>query len=107
MGNPSREAKPNTMYKIHMRYVRGKRAKETQPSGKKMQDEYFHRLAPDVQLLVNDIEQAAGLEVDVRVDPLRAGRGPDAAGILACDIDEYHACILIPAPEKFPDGAVV
>lgn len=72
-----------------------------------MNADYFNRLTLAVQHFVREVEAAAGIEIEVEIDARRAGRGPDGRGILACDIDEDGATILVPSTDYFPDSAVV
>lgn len=72
-----------------------------------MNPAYLSRLTPQVQAFVLEIELAAGIEIDVKVDTSRDGRGPEGAGILACDIDEHGATLLAPNETYFPDGGVI
>lgn len=72
-----------------------------------MNPDYLGRLSPKVQALVLEVERAAGIDIAVNVDSSRDGRGPDGAGILACDINENGATILVPNDTYFPDGSVV
>ena len=72
-----------------------------------MNSAYLDRLSSAVQAFVVEIERAAGVEVDVKLDSSRDGRGPDGEGILACDINERGARLLIPNDTYFPDNGVV
>lgn len=72
-----------------------------------MDAQYLEQLSPAVQALVSQVETGAGIDIKVQLDPSRAGRGPDGAGILACDIDEFGATILVPSGDYFPEAGVV
>ncbi len=72
-----------------------------------MNSAYLDRLSPAVRALVVETERAAGIDIDVELDSSRDGRGPDGAGILACDINERGARLLVPNDNYFPDGGVV
>ena len=71
-----------------------------------MNSAYLDRLTPAVQAFVLEIERAANIEIDVKVDSSSDGRGPDGAGILACDIDKRGVTLLAPNDAYFPDGGV-
>jgi hypothetical protein len=64
-----------------------------------MQIAYLERLAPDVRSLVEQIEQATGINIDVEVDSNRT--------TMACDIDKSGAQLSIPSPAYFPDDSVL
>ncbi len=72
-----------------------------------MNSAYLDRLSSAVQAFVVEIERAAGIDIDVELDRSRDGRGPDGEGILACDIDERGARLLVPNDTYFPDSSVV
>lgn len=72
-----------------------------------MDPDYLSRLTPAVQDFVREVEAASGIEIGVQLDARRAGRGPDGLGILACDIDEDGAVLLVPSMDYFPDSGVV
>lgn len=68
---------------------------------------YLDRLSSAVQAFVVEVERKAGIEVDVKLDGSRDGRGLDGKGILACEINERGASLLVPNDTYFPDSAVV
>jgi hypothetical protein len=72
-----------------------------------MDTQYLNRLSPAVRALVSQVEAGAGIDIKVQLDRSRAGRGPLGAGILACDIDERGATVLIPSEDFFPEASVV
>lgn len=72
-----------------------------------MREDYLDRLSPEVQAFVREVEETSGVTIEIKLDACRAGRGPDGTGILACDIDDRGATLLVPSEEYFPDGGVV
>lgn len=72
-----------------------------------MQPEYLARLPLDISALVEEIEQASGVEITVEVDPARVRNIPEHPDIMACAFSPRAARLLIPAPDYFPDGSVL
>lgn len=72
-----------------------------------MQMEYLNRLAPDIRILAEELEQASGVNVVVELAPDRANILPDQPVSLACVVYPHGAKILIPAQDYFPDGSVL
>lgn len=58
------------------------------------------KLKDDFSSLVHDIEHNIGCEINIKVDTSRKD-------ILACDVDEQGATILIPKIDYFPDASVL
>jgi len=64
-----------------------------------MQVGYQRRLAAETRTLIQEVEDATGVKIAVKVESGRKTMG--------VDIDEFGATILIPSEDYFPDGAVV
>lgn len=69
-------------------------------TARQMTLDYYGRLPADIRLLVDRVEDAAGIDIAVAVDPERE----DSMGVY---IEETGATISIPNIEYFPDGAVL
>ncbi|OFV96858.1 MAG: hypothetical protein A3F68_10320 [Acidobacteria bacterium RIFCSPLOWO2_12_FULL_54_10] len=72
-----------------------------------MESAYLNRLPNDIRDLVQEIEDAAGIEIEIRIDAARAKRLADDPDPLACEADENGARILIPAPDHFPESSAL
>jgi hypothetical protein len=72
-----------------------------------MQTDYLNRLAPDVRTFAEELEQAIGFEIVVKVNHHKPRRASDEPGGLECEVDQSGARILIPEPGWFPDGSVL
>jgi len=72
-----------------------------------MQTIYLNRLAPDVRTFAEELEQAIGFEIVVKVNRHKPRCASDEPGGLECEVDQSGAKILIPEPDWFPDGSVL
>jgi hypothetical protein len=72
-----------------------------------MEKAYLDRLPADVRFLVERIEHASGVKIEVIIDPSRARGLPDREDSLACEVDKHRARLLIPAPEYFSDASLL
>lgn len=71
-----------------------------------MQPEYLGRLSKPVQQLVLEVEESAGVEINVILDPKQNEGGTTGQGKLAVDIDAQSIQLFAPTNGYFPDGAV-
>ena len=72
-----------------------------------MEDAYLNRLPADVRQLVEEIEEKAGIEIEIRIDPERARQQCDGPTPMACEADERGAWILIASRDDFPESSVL
>lgn len=71
-----------------------------------MQSEYLDRLSEPVQQFVHEVEEGAGVEINVTLDLKQNEGGTTGQGKLAVDIDAQRIQLFAPTNGYFPDGAV-
>lgn len=71
-----------------------------------MQAQFLNQLDNDVQVLVRQIEEAIGIDINVVVDPERAMGEADEPAPLASDVSQHGADIFTSALDYFPDASV-
>ncbi|QSI75346.1 hypothetical protein [Niveibacterium microcysteis] len=71
-----------------------------------MQAEYLARLSEPVQQLVLEVEERAGVEIKVCLDPKQNDGGTTGQGKLAVIINAHSIQLFAPTNGYFPDGAV-
>ncbi|BBU29174.1 hypothetical protein BTHE68_29080 [Burkholderia sp. THE68] len=71
-----------------------------------MQSEYLARLSKPVQQLVLEVEEGAGAEIKVILDPTQNDGGTTGLGKLAVVINAQSIQLFAPTNGYFPDGAV-
>lgn len=71
-----------------------------------MQSEYLDRLSDSVRQFVIDVEEAAGVDINVILDPKQNEGGTTGQGKLAVTINAQSVQIFAPTNGYFPDGAV-
>ncbi|MDQ6212129.1 hypothetical protein [Achromobacter insolitus] len=71
-----------------------------------MQSEYLDRLSKPVQQFILEVEEGAGVEIKVILDPRQNEGGTTGQGKLAVDIDAQRIQLFAPTNGYFPDGAV-
>lgn len=71
-----------------------------------MQPEYLVRLSKPVQQFVLEVEESAGVEIKVILDPKQNDGGTTGQGKLAVDIGAQSIQLFAPTNGYFPDGAV-
>ena len=71
-----------------------------------MQPEYLARLSRPVQQFILEVEEGAGLDISVVLDPRQNDAGPGGLGHLAVTIEAGRIQLFAPTNGYFPDGAV-
>ena len=71
-----------------------------------MQSEHLDRLSDSVRQFVLEIEEAAGIDINVILDPKQNEGGTSGQGKLAVTINAQSVQIFAPTNGYFPDGAV-
>lgn len=71
-----------------------------------MQPEYLARLSEPVQQFILEVEEGAGVEIIVILDPKQNDGGTTGQGKLAVVINAQSIQLLAPTNGYFPDGAV-
>jgi hypothetical protein len=71
-----------------------------------MQSEYLSRLSEPVQQLVLEVEEGAGVEINVILDPKLNEGGTTGQGNLAVIVNAQSIQLFAPTNGYFPDGAV-
>jgi hypothetical protein len=71
-----------------------------------MQRDFLDRLSENVRTVVQQTEDAAGINITVVVDPERGAGSPYEPGLMACEVDEHGAEIFIVDAGYFPDASV-
>ncbi len=71
-----------------------------------MQHEYLSRLSEPVQKFVHDVEEGAGVDIQVILDYKQNDGGSTGQGKLAVNINARSIKLFIPTNGYFPDGAV-
>lgn len=67
---------------------------------------YLNRLSPDVQAFVQEVESAAGVDIEVELDDKLNDGGPLGLGKLKVEIEAQQVSLYAPTNGYFPDGAV-
>lgn len=68
---------------------------------------YLNRLSPDVQAFVQEVESAAGVDIEVELDDKLNDGGPLGQGKLKVEIEAQQVRLYAPTNGYFPDGAVL
>lgn len=71
-----------------------------------MQAEYLERLSDSVRQMVLQVEEGAGVEIGVILDPDQNEGGTSGQGKLAVNIQSQSVSLFAPTHDYFPDGAV-
>lgn len=71
-----------------------------------MQPEYLARLSEPVQQFIHEVEEGAGVYINVILDPKLNGGGTDGQGNLEVVINAQRIQLFVPTTGYFPDGAV-
>ena len=71
-----------------------------------MRSEYLARLSEPVQQFILEVENAAGVDIEVILDLKQNEGGTDGKGYLAAEINAQSIPLFAPTNGYFPDGAV-
>lgn len=71
-----------------------------------MQPEYLARLSQSVQQFILEVEEEAGIDIEVFLDSKQNEGGPTGQGKLSVAINAQHIQLFAPTNGYFPDGAV-